>query len=403
MPGWRGCATNSLPWHERVVPVAAMMAGCVVQRLPLRRAAPVLAAGAWFRNTLCATAGAEAWLTPSVGDLRDVAACTAHEQLAQTLLAAMPEAPRAIACDLHPDFHSTQHAQRLAAQLGVPIFAVQHHHAHIAAVCAEQGYDGPVLGLAVDGVGLGTDGTAWGGELLHVEGARWRRLGHLRPLALPGGDKAALEPWRMAASALHALGRSDEIPARFPEQSAAAALAALLHSSGAQNARHCPPSSSLGRVFDAAAGLLGMCTVTQSDAEAACALEAAARRHGPAAAMAGAWRIGADLRLDLLPLLDWLAGRAGLAEKNADQAAAVFHATLSAALADWLIVAARQHDLEVVAVGGGCCCNRILLDALRGHCAVAGLRFLEPHILPPGDAAIAFGQAVIAQHLVENA
>ena len=107
----------------------------------------------------------------------------------------------------------------------------------------------------------------------------------------------------MAAAVLHALGRTDDIAPRFPAQPAAAALAELLHSG-----RHCPPSSSLGRVFDAAAGLLGLCAVAHSDAEAACALEQAAQRHGPAAAMAGTWQVGADLQLDLLPLLDWLAG-----------------------------------------------------------------------------------------------
>ncbi|MDX9738481.1 MAG: carbamoyltransferase HypF, partial [Azonexus sp.] len=174
-----------------------MHSGVIAQRLPVRSSRPVLATGAWFRNTLCATAQGEAWLTSCVGDLRDVAACTAHEALAQALLAALPEAPCAIAHDLHPDFHSTRCAQKLASQLGVPLFAVQHHHAHIAAVCAEHDYAGPVLGLALDGVGLGTDGTAWGGELLRVDGGRWQRLGHLRCLALPGGDKAAQEPWRM--------------------------------------------------------------------------------------------------------------------------------------------------------------------------------------------------------------
>ena len=381
----------------RLARSAGMNSRLVAQRLLVRSSTPVLATGAWFRNTLCATARGEAWLTPCVGDLRDVAACTAHEELAQALLAALPEAPRAVAHDLHPDFHSTRCAQKLAAQLGVPLFAVQHHHAHIAAVCAEQAYAGPVLALALDGVGLGVDGTAWGGELLQVDGARWQRLGHLRCLALPGGDKAAQEPWRMAASVLHALGRTDDIAPRFPAQPAAAALAELLHSG-----RHCPPSSSLGRVFDAAAGLLGLCAVAHSDAEAACALEQAAQRHGPAAAMAGTWQVGADLQLDLLPLLDWLAAVGTQPGAVVDQAAAVFHATLGAALADWLQVAAGRHALDGVAVGGGCCCNRILLAALRGHCVAAGLRFLEPRILPPGDSAIAFGQAVIAQYLVEN-
>lgn len=354
--------------------------------------------GAWFRNTLCATPQGEAWVTPSVGDLRDVDACSAHESLAHRLLAALPVRPQAIAHDLHPDFHSTRFGLELAATLGIPAFGVQHHHAHIAAVCAEHGHAGPVIGLALDGVGLGTDGTAWGGELLRVEGAHWQRLGHLRPLALPGGDRAAMEPWRMAAAALHALGRGHEIAMRFAAQPAAKALTSLL-----DTGLRCPPTSSMGRVFDAAAGLLGLCAVMQTDAEAAIALESAAKRHGPAEALQGGWTISADGQLDLLPLLGWLADRAPKATPHdIDHAAACFHATLSAALIDWLNSAATHHNIDTLAIGGGCFFNTLLTAALRRHCAVAGLRLLEPHTLLPGDSAIALGQAVIAQQLLET-
>jgi hydrogenase maturation protein HypF len=157
----------------------------------------VLALGAWLKNRACLLDGAARQWSPLHGDLGDPANCIALEQSAERLLEGTEV--HAIAHDLHPDFHSTRLAHTLAQRLGVPAIGVQHHHAHIAAVQAEHAFAAPLIGLALDGFGLGTDGTAWGGELLWVNGAQWQRLGHLSPLALPGGDVAAREPWRMAA------------------------------------------------------------------------------------------------------------------------------------------------------------------------------------------------------------
>ncbi len=150
---------------------------------------PVLACGAWLKNAACLLdAQGQAHWTAVHGDLSDPAACAALEASARVLL--QQHGPvAAVAHDLHPDFFSSRLAMDLAESLGVPAIGVQHHHAHIAAVVAEHGLKGPVIGLALDGVGLGTDDTPWGGELLWMDGAQWRRLGHLHPLALPGGDR----------------------------------------------------------------------------------------------------------------------------------------------------------------------------------------------------------------------
>ena len=157
-----------------------VLPGCVEHQLELARPAPpLLAMGAWFKNALCGVKGGEGRMSRVVGDLNTPEACIAHEQEADTLLAWLGT-PAAIAHDLHPDFHSSRHAAGIAARLGVTAVPVQHHHAHIAAVCAEHAECGPVIGLALDGVGLGTDNTPWGGELLKVEGARFERLGHRR-------------------------------------------------------------------------------------------------------------------------------------------------------------------------------------------------------------------------------
>lgn len=371
----------------------------IEHRLTLHDSAgpPVLAMGAWFKNTLCAVRDGIAAVSHTVGDLDRVEACNAHEHSARGLLEWLGK-PAAIAHDLHPDFHSSRHGCALAAELGVPAIAVQHHHAHLAAVCAEHRHDGPVLGLALDGVGLGSDGGIWGGELLQVDGAHCRRLGGLRPLALPGGDRAAREPWRMAAAALHALDRSDEIPTRcgahFSSPAMATAFVRML-----TRGLHCPPTSSLGRVFDAAAGLLGLCAVMRFEAEAAIALEQAATAALASQAapppLAQGWRIEADGSLDLRPLLAALADA-----RDPGQGAALFHVTLGAALFDWLQRAAQRTGLQTVAVGGGCLFNHLLAADLSQRCTAAGLRLLAPQRLLPGDSAIALGQAWVAQQIL---
>lgn len=353
---------------------------------------PVLATGAWFKNTVCAVSGDTALMSASAGDLRDAGACRAHERHARELLGGMAQPPVAIAHDLHPDFHSTRFAAELAGELGVPLIAVQHHHAHIAAVCAEHGVSGPVLGLALDGVGLGTDGAAWGGELLRVEGASFQRLGHLRPLPMPGGDRAAQEPWRMAAAVLHELGYGDEIRQRFADEPAAATVATML-----QRDLNCPRTSSLGRVFDAVAALLGVRLQQAHDAQAPMLLEQTATRHiavhGWPEVEASHWSISADGRLDLLPLL------ANLAEAgDAEQGAARFHATLVAGLADWLVRTARQTGLDTIACGGGCFLNSLLKHGLRERMESHKLILLEPRRCSPGDVSIALGQAWVACH-----
>lgn len=359
----------------------------------------VLAVGAWFKNTVCALVGDTAYLSPTVGDLDGADACRAHEATVRAYLELFDAAgtrPQAVAHDLHPDFHSSRFAQALADELRVPAIAVQHHHAHLAAVCAEHGQAGAVIGLVLDGVGLGTDGTAWGGELLWVQAHRWERLAGLRPLRLPGADRAAREPWRMAASVLEDLGRGDEIAHRWPQQSAASGLHRMM-----ERGLRSPTTSSMGRVFDAAAGLLSLCTVMTLEAEAAIALEQAAQRHldrvGPGEVLTGGWTFDDAGRLDLRTVLATLID---VEPGQVDCAAARFHATLGAALADWVTRAATDRGVAVRAIGGGCFFNRILRADLRRRLAGedgAGPGLLEPTTLLPGDTAIALGQAVVAR------
>ena len=355
----------------------------------------VLAVGAWLKNAACLMLGGRAHWSPVHGDLSDPAACAALELSVQALVrqAADAGAPvQAIAHDLHPDFFSTQLAIATADVLCVPAIGVQHHHAHLAAVIAEHGITEPVVGLALDGVGLGTDNTPWGGELLWLDGAQWQRLGHLQPLALPGGDRAAREPWRMAASALHALGRGDEIVPRFG-LAVGEAVAAGVHQM-LDKGLNCPKTSSAGRWFDAAAGALGLCLHQRDEAQAAIALEQAAARafslRPDVPPLPGAVQ-HADGRIDLRPVLAQL-----FDATDADVAAAGFHLALADALAVALITAARQRGIRTAALGGGCFFNRILRERTVRRLVDAGLTVYLPGPPGCGDAGLAIGQAWVA-------
>ena len=369
--------------------------GYVPQAIKLPADGPaVLAVGGWFKNTICVTRGDEAFVSQHIGDLDNAAACGFFEETVAHLLHILDVSPEIVAHDLHPDFHSTRFAAAFATARGIPAVGVQHHHAHIASVCAEQGIAGSVIGLALDGVGLGSDGTAWGGELLRVDAAGCERLGHLAPLALPGGDVAAREPWRMAAAALHALGRGDEISGRFADEPAAATVAQML-----ARGLNSPLTSSAGRCFDAAAGLLAVRRRASFEGQAAMLLEGLATDAAVEPALDNGWRIGDDGILDLTPLLGWLADVAPEARPKAAQpkAARVFHATLAAALVDWAAQSARQQGITTLVAAGGCMLNRLLLNELQRGFQARGLCLKVAQALPPNDGGLSLGQAWVAR------
>ena len=365
---------------------------------------PILACGAWLKNTVCVTRGSEAHVSQLIGDLDSAEARQMLDASVARLCNSLDVQPEIVAHDLHPDFYSTRFAQAYAAQRGLPVVAVQHHHAHIAAICAEHHIGEAVLGLALDGVGLGTDNTPWGGELLQVhiglpplQGEGWggdgfKRLGHLAPLLMPGGDRAAREPWRMAAAVLFQLGRSEEIAQRFPDQPGAQTVAMML-----QRNLNCPITSSTGRLFDAAAGLLGVNEIQAFEAQAAIQLQELAQRHGQVAPLDEGFSINEKGVLDFSPLL------AALADcRDIGFGAALFHATLAAGLAEWVGRATRRHNIAHVALGGGCFHNEILLHALSGRLAEQGLRVLTAKQMQPNDSAISLGQAWVALQSVQE-
>jgi hydrogenase maturation protein HypF len=381
------CDDSVMKWQSHAPAFIRRARGYTPRRIILPFSGPsILACGAWLKNTVCLTRGNEAFVSQHIGDLDHAGARAMLDETVSYLSDILEVQVQAVAHDLHPDFYSTQFAQSYAAHHQLPLIAVQHHQAHIAAITAEHGVTEPVLGLALDGVGLGTDGSAWGGELLQVQGADCQRLGHLSALRLPGGDRAAREPWRMAAAALFEMNRADEIVRRFADQAAAETVATML-----QRQLNCPTTTSMGRYFDAAAALLGVSVVQNYEGQAAMQLEALADRYGKIAPLAGGYTIDDNGVLNLLPLLATLA-----AEKNAARGAALFHHTLAAGLSAWLCRAVQQTGLRTVVLGGGCFLNNILSNALLEYLSTQGLRILTAQQLPPNDGAISLGQVSIA-------
>jgi len=364
-------------------------------------AGSVLALGGYLKNTVCVTRGAEAFVSQHIGGLDNAATCNMLMEVTSHLLDILQVKPVAIAHDLHPDFFSTRYALELAAAWHIPVIAVQHHHAHIAAVAAEHGQQQPLLGLALDGVGLGLDGSAWGGELLRLQGGDFIRLGHLAALPLPGGDKAAQAPWRMAAAVMHRLGRGEEIAQRFPTQPAAKQLHQLLLKN-----INCPLSSSLGRWFDAAAGVLGVRQNMAFEGQAAMLLEGMAAAYGQVEPLRDGYQINeinaalttteTMLELDLLPLLAYLLMKHEAGEIEAAFGAALFHATLAFALADWTQRVARLQGVNTIALGGGCFLNHILSRDLNRYLTGQGFTVLSANQVPPNDAGLSLGQAWVA-------
>jgi hydrogenase maturation protein HypF len=339
---------------------------------------PTLAAGSDLKNTITLTRGREAFVSQHIGDLDDRETIRFREETIRHLGSILEIRPERVVCDLHPDFVST----RLAEALGLPLLRAQHHVAHVAAVVAEHRL-GPALGVALDGHGHGADGGAWGGELIALDRARWERVGSLAPLMLPGGDRAAREPWRMALAMLARNGQLEETARLFPDVANARDLERRLVA-GAR----APLTSSLGRLFDAAAALAGACLDQRYEGQAAMEFEALVRRPR---VVENGWRID-DGRLDLAPLMAALVRQ----RVRGREAAEAFHGTLIAGLSEWIARAAEARGLKHVALGGGCLMNAVLAEGL---CAALRARGLDPYLpraLPANDGSISFGQVAFA-------
>lgn len=356
----------------------------------------VLAGGAELKNTFCLTRGQEAFLSEHIGDLMEHAVLRSYEETIAHYEAFFEVRPALLAADLHPAYLSTQYMRARAAREGLPLVSVQHHHAHIAAVLAEHDVRERVLGIALDGTGYGADGASWGGEFMAADLADYERLAHFAYLPLPGGDRAAKEPWRLALWVLHTM-YGEEITRRAPKfiETLPAGWELLMQATAA--GVNAPLTSSAGRLFDAAAALLGACRVNAYEGQAAIGLELLARRARRAGVILP-YRVNrgeAPLMIDFVPVLAALADEAeNLSEEERAGRALDFHVTMAAAVAEVLHLLSALTGLRTAVLSGGVFQNALLLEELLAR--LGDFRVLLSHSVPPNDGGIAYGQAAVA-------
>ena len=374
--------------------------GWVPEPLPLPEASPspVLAVGGHLLSTACVAVGDQAFLSQHCGDLDTEPARRFHREVIDGLEDFLQVAPAVIVSDAHPDYPSSWLARELAAARSGRVLEVQHHLAHAAAALAEHGRfpaaGEQALAISLDGTGWGPDGTAWGGEWLHLDGdLSWWRVGHLEPLPLVGGEAAVREPWRVAVAALARAGAADlvwDLPlGRAVDRNLAREVARLAAGDGAW-----PLASGAGRLFEAAGALLAAVVRNDWEGEAAVVLETlAAAWPGEAEA----WPLG-NHELGGLPVLPSAGMLAEAARRlaggeQAERIAASFHATFCALAVD---LTRRAGGPATVALGGGCLVNRLLRDGLRAGLQQSGFEPLLATSVPPGDGGLAYGQAALA-------
>ena len=365
---------------------------------------PVLAMGAELKSTFCLGRDGEAILSQHLGDLENAAAFAAYQETLTLYQELFEHQPGAIATDLHPDYLSTQLARQLAHDKDLPLYEIQHHHAHIAACMVEHGLpldSEPVLGIALDGLGYGADGALWGGEFLVADYRGFQRVAHFEPMVMLGGEQAMRQPWRNTYVQLASAVGWETLTQEFGDldvvQFLAAKPRAVLDQMLATQL-HSPLASSSGRLFDAVAAAVGCCRdAVGYEGQAAIELEALIRPDEPCGEpypFAIAPHPQAHI-LSAAPL--WPALLRDL-QRGVERShiAARFHYGLAGAITQLAITLTQHHQLHRVMLSGGVFQNQTLLTTVQEQLQRQGLTVLTPHDVPPNDGGISLGQVAIA-------
>jgi hydrogenase maturation protein HypF len=357
--------------------------------LPWAFPRPVLACGAELKNTFCLGTGRRAVVSHHIGDLENYETLRSFTEGIEHLSRLFDVTPEVLAHDMHPEYLATKYAQ---GREGIELCPVQHHHAHIASCLADNGEAGPVIGVAFDGTGFGANGTIWGGEFLLADLTGFRRAGHFADVPLPGGAAAIRAPWRMAVSYLHA-AYGEEFPTGLDllvrHETDWPPVAQL-----ARRGVNAPPTSSAGRLFDAAAALLGVRDEITYEGQAAIELEQLADPSETGGYPVGL-RAGAPLQLAGVDLVRALV-EDSLAGVPAPVIAGRFHNGVADAVVSVCERLRSGSGLDTVALSGGVFGNLLLLGRCQERLAAEGFRVLIHSRVPTNDGGISLGQAAVA-------
>ena len=370
----------------------------------------ILGCGAGLKSTFCLAREKSSFLSQHIGDLSNLESYDFYTESIDHLKRVFQIEPEAVACDLHPDYLSSHYAEKLA----LPIYRIQHHHAHTVAVMAEHGIEEQVLAVVMDGTGYGPDGTVWGGEILKADLTSYSRLGHLSHLHLPGGDTATTEPWRMALAALYSVFgdkglRMTQLPQSLQhlDRAKVEVITTML-----KNNFNSPLTSSCGRLFDAVAALLGIRQRISYEGQAAMELESLAKM-----AVTGSWPdeiLTDQYKSSPYPLIEKDGGweintqeciKAVLTDLNKNENVSVialkFHGMLITTITELIEKLSHQTGIDRIVLSGGCMQNSLLLEGLSHTLARKSLKVYTGEMLPVNDGAISFGQAVAGglQHI----
>jgi hydrogenase maturation protein HypF len=362
-------------------------------------APPLLAVGGHLKNVFALARGRFAYQSQHLGDLENLTGLEFFRESLDHLMRTFEIEPQTVVHDLHPGYLSTTWAKERALERGLPLIAVQHHHAHVAGCMAEHGLTGEVIGLALDGTGYGADGRIWGGEVLVSRLDGFERFAHLEYVPMPGGEAAIREPWRMAVGHLLGAGFDVESGAVLDLVGSKAAEAHVLRRM-AERGVNAPLTSSCGRLFDAVAAVVLDRRVVDYEAQAAIELEGLAVDEADEAGYEmeippGDWAAREPIRICAGPL--WRALVRDLQGGGSKaRIAARFHAGVATGFVRATVLARAATGLGQVVLSGGCMHNRRLARLLRANLEAEGFEVFQHRRISPGDGGLSYGQAVVA-------